>query len=72
MTTVEVTRLIILSLFGSGTNKFMHSEGSDELAHMRSLTRTFTARLQTEDTYMNTLKTHKCRCLPKSRQIADY
>ena len=47
MITVEVTRLIILSLFGSGTNEFVCSDGSDELAHMRSLTRTFTARLRT-------------------------
>ena len=29
MITVEVIRLIILSLFGSGTNKIERSEGSD-------------------------------------------
>ena len=41
-------RLIIL--FGSGTNKFVRSESSDELSHTRSLARAFTARLHTEDT----------------------
>ena len=70
MVTVEVIRLIIQSLFGSGTNKFVRSEGSDELAHTHSLTTTFTTRLRTDDTYMNTLKTHTCRCVPNLRQVA--
>ena len=61
MITVEVIRLIILSQFGSGTIKFVRIEGSGELAHMPSLTRTFTAHLDTEDTYMNTLDTNKYR-----------
>ena len=41
MITVDVIRLIILSLFGSGTNKFVRSEGSD-VQYCQSLNCPFT------------------------------
>ena len=78
MITVEVIRLNILSLFGPDTNKFMCSEGSDELSHTHSLTTTITASLpgaalmHFTGVYIVAYHTVSCLCCSLMQNISKF